>query len=303
MLNDCDDVNSEVETEYPVDGSSALEVVEFAGGASKSGRKKSRRKNKRNAVTYTTDSSKNTSLKIEDETGQPLTELLTEPSQPDQPSVPSAPESPSETPAQPEQTPQKPEPEIVRPPEIDSSKPLGDSVSTEAKLRQSEVKEKTDGTGIIYEIAEELYRREKTQSEIEALCRPPFKKVFSPDETERLDREADERTHQLLSAASKANAHELTFLPDGVYTDGEKPVSTTTAFLIQLILMLPVVNIAAAMLFSFGKKSNRNIKAYGRAFLIWTVVFMTLLLGYFGAFYFTSPENSSRIDFLRGLIG
>ena len=51
-------------------------------------------------------------------------------------------------------------------------------------------------SGIVYEIAEELYCREKTAAEIEALCQPPFRKVFDSQRMEQLDRQATEETRR-----------------------------------------------------------------------------------------------------------
>lgn len=122
-----------------------------------------------------------------------------------------------------------------------------------------------ESSGIMYEVAEELYRRERTASEIEALCRPPFKKVFDEKRLEELNRQATERTRTLVSSAADS---------------GKKELTTGKAFLIQLLLFIPIVNMIAAIFLSFGKGTNLNIRAYARAFMIWCMILMTAALIY-----------------------
>lgn len=122
-----------------------------------------------------------------------------------------------------------------------------------------------ESSGIMYEVAEELYRREKTASEIEALCRPPFKKVFDEKRLEELNRQATERTRILVSSAAGSGRTDLT---------------TGKAFLMQLLLFVPIVNIISAIFLSFGKNTNLNIRAYARAFMIWCMILMTVALIY-----------------------
>ena len=145
-----------------------------------------------------------------------------------------------------------------------------------------------ESSGIIYEIAEELYKKEKTASEIEALCQPPFKKVFDRKQIEQLERQAEEKTRRMLLSTTDETEH-------GEKTAGfvkeYKPLSTAKAFFTQLLLLLPLVNIVTALVFSFGKKTDPNIRAYNRAFLIWTTIALLSALGFFAYDYFRLHGN------------
>ncbi len=256
------------------------------------GKKKSRRKNKNNVVTYPEGSQKEDTTEISDEDLQkPLSQLMNEDpvQQPEkgpdsQPTDAPISEPPQEVPVSP----------VIFPGEGIRLRPMGDGVRTDARLP-----EKTaplpESPGLIYELAEELYRREKTMSELEALSQPPFHKVFSDSEKEELDRQAGARTDRLLAAASEAAGRGLTFVPDGLTEPNEKPIATSQAFVLQLLLMIPVVNIIAALFMSFGRNTNVNLRAFTRSFLIMTVIAMSGLLIYFGIFFFTSSFGRERL--------
>ena len=126
-----------------------------------------------------------------------------------------------------------------------------------------------EGHGLIYEIAEELYIREKTVAELEALAKPPFKRVFDGQSAEELDREAHRRTKSLLAAASE-NTYSPTFLPEAVYEENSLPLSTAHALAAELVLLVPVVNIFFAAVISLSKSANKNLRSLARAFLIIT---------------------------------
>lgn len=149
-----------------------------------------------------------------------------------------------------------------------------------------------DTAGIIYEVAEELYCKEKTAAEIEALCQPPFQKVFDRKQIEKLDLRAEEHTRRLL-----ADNLELTE-PEGTdsHLKESQPLSVANAFLLQALLCIPLLNIAAALLMSFGAKVNSNIRACCRAFLVWSVLLMTIALGYFTVSYFSDPAHQIVLD-------
>lgn len=107
-------------------------------------------------------------------------------------------------------------------------------------------------SGILYEIADELYRNEQTAARLTAEEPPPFKKSF-------------DRKH-----------HEKHF----VKTDESirKPINTALAFLIQLMLLIPIFNVIFALYFAFHKNTNINVKSYSRAFLILCLVFTTVFI-------------------------
>lgn len=160
----------------------------------------------------------------------------------------------------------------------------------------SGVKYQPDGTpsspGLIYEVAEELYVREKTASELEALCQPPFRKVFDSRQQSRLDHRAAERTSRIVSEAAGKNAPK----PEpAAVTVSQKPLTTGSAFALQLLLMLPVVNLIAAMIYSFRSGADSNKKAICRGYLIWLTVFLSAALVFFAFCFFSDPENTSRL--------
>lgn len=166
-------------------------------------------------------------------------------------------------------------------------------VKTDSELPQADNRRTLpDSSGILYEIAEELYRKEKTASEIEALCQPPFKKVFDEKQIERLDRQVKKDTLRLVASAKEDSVR--TPVKDSVPNE-EKPISTAKALIVQFLLFVPVINIAAAFIFSFKKGINKSIRAYGRGFLIWLACFMTGALVWFAAVYFTNPANYASL--------
>lgn len=134
------------------------------------------------------------------------------------------------------------------------------------------------GMGLIYEIAEELYIKEKTVSEIEALAAPPFRRNFDSDTKQRLDRAASRRTGRILSDAGTA-AYQPTFLPEAIYEESSKPMETKQALLTELLLLIPFINIAVAVFVASDKSANKSLRSFCRAFLIITGVVMILLTG------------------------
>lgn len=171
--------------------------------------------------------------------------------------------------------------------------PIGtEYVKTDRELPKAGNIHTMSSSGIIYEIAEELYRREKTAAEIEALCQPPFKRVFDRDQLERLDMQAKEKTRTLISNISEAEPQQT---KKAEPQKEQVPISTASAFLLQLLFFIPIVNVAFAFYYSFGKHSNYNKKAYSRAFLIFGLIFMTGALIFFAFCFFKSPSNLSKI--------
>ncbi len=156
-----------------------------------------------------------------------------------------------------------------------------------------------DTSGIVYEIAEELYCREKTAAEIEALCQPPFHKVFDRQQMALLDRKATEQTRQWLS--------ELTNSPDNVSAKkaalDEKPLSLAQAFGLQVLLLVPMVNIVMALLWGFRAKGNANRQVFCRAFLLWVVLLVTAAGGFFAVGYFAEPTHQAFFRQLFALFG
>ena len=142
--------------------------------------------------------------------------------------------------------------------------------------------------GIIYDVAEELYRRERTRMEVEALCKPPFHKVFDGETIDILEQQADERTKRLLAdyiteSKKKADASGAS----------RKPLTTAKALGLQLLFILPIVNVFFALLFSFSPRTDKSIRSFARAYMILSSVFLMAALVYFMFSYFNNPNGDS----------
>ncbi len=171
--------------------------------------------------------------------------------------------------------------------------PIGaEYVKTDRELPKAANIHTMSSSGIIYEIAEELYRKEKTASEIEALCQPPFKRVFDKEQIEKLDMEAKEKTRTLI--ANISDPEPSSSLKQEIPKD-KAPISTASAFLIQLLFFIPVINLVTAFYYSFSKNSNYNKKAYSRAFLIFSLIFMAGALVFFAVYFFKTPSNHAKV--------
>lgn len=65
------------------------------------------------------------------------------------------------------------------------------------------------------------------------------------------------------------------------YIKRDKPIKTGYFFLMQLILLVPVINIVLLLILAFKKNVNFNLKAYSRSILIWILIFLFLLISIF----------------------
>ena len=295
---------------FPVDGSSALEAVSSAAPSGR--KKKSRRKNKKNAVTYALETEqvepnvngiiktdedipKKTVSEEKSEIERPDEISQTEPDRAEPEITPEIKDNPTNSP---EIQPVEPKPEIERNSVAEAKEVFGGSVSTDIKLEKDEPVAVPDGSGIVYEVAEELYRREKTQAELEALCHPPFTKVFTENQKVALDKEAEDRTKRLVSAAAQAQAKDPTFLPDGLYEESDKPIGTATAFLLELVMLIPILNVIAAIIYSFIGKTNKNIRAFSRGFLIWSLLSLLAVSAYLAVYFINSQIQTGNTGFL-----
>lgn len=151
---------------------------------------------------------------------------------------------------------------------------ISEGFSTDISLKD---KSAENNLGLIYEVAEELYIKEKTAAEIESLAGPPFHKNFDEITKERLDKTAYRRTVHLLSSAR--DAYLPTFLPDTSYEDLSKPMETKQALITELLMFIPFINIAAAVFVMTDPDANQNLRSFCRAFLILTGVVLILLAG------------------------
>lgn len=301
------DKNSE---NFPVDGSSALEVETVSVAVPSGKKKKSRRKNKKNAVTYASETESNVNGIIKTDENIPeitvkeenlkteKTNTISKP-EPDKAEPKITPEIKEDPINSPEIKPTEPLPEIEKTTVSEAKDVFKGSVSTDIKLDKDEPVAVPDGSGIVYEVAEELYRKEKTQAELEALCHPPFTKIFTENQKATLDKEADDRTKRLVSAAAQAQAKDPTYLPDGLYEEIDKPIGTANAFLLELIMLIPVLNVIAAIICSFTGKTNKNIRSFSRGFLIWSVLFTLAVSAYLTVYFINSQIQNGNNGLLE----
>ena len=152
--------------------------------------------------------------------------------------------------------------------------------------------------GIVYDVAEELYIRERTRMDIESLCHPPFRKVFDSETAVQLDRKADERTRRLFSEI-RSELKKKKKKPE----PPQKTLSTAKAVVLQLLFLLPVVNILSAIVLSFVPLADKSIRSYARGYIILSSVFLTAALIYFVFSYFNYPDSDAFFIRLMTLFG
>lgn len=56
------------------------------------------------------------------------------------------------------------------------------------------------------------------------------------------------------------------------------PVSTISFFFLQILFLIPFINLVFLFLFSFKNNINENRKAFARSVLVWYALFCTVLL-------------------------
>jgi len=61
-------------------------------------------------------------------------------------------------------------------------------------------------------------------------------------------------------------------LGDRMAEDRTAPFSTGGFFLVQLVLMIPFVNLILLLVFAFSGSMNVNLQNYSRAILIWALI-------------------------------
>ena len=127
--------------------------------------------------------------------------------------------------------------------------------------------------GIVYDVAEELYIRERTRMDIESLC------------------------HPLSEIRSEFNKDEKKPEPP------QKTLSTAKAVVLQLLFLLPVVNILSAIVLSFVPLADKSIRSYARGYIILSSVFLTAALIYFVFSYFNYPDSDAFFIRLMTLFG
>lgn len=307
LCKKCERVIPENQTVCSYCGTSAVDILSEDVKSNKnnnqySNRKRNRKKNKRNNITHINDA-------IKTEPAQSTTENPDKMPQKIKPEI----ETPQNMPEMPIAPKEQPQPEIPNPPveipkdiEVDTLSEI-ERVEKDSELPKPDNKRTLpDSSGIMYEIAEELYMKEKTASEIEALCQPPFKKVFSERQIEQLNEQAKEKARKLASSTIPEPKIEVKPEPE-IIPEKEEPenkqnksITTAGAFLLQLVFLIPIVNIITSMCFAFNKTANPSLKSYSRAFLIWGVIIMLAALVYFAVFYFLNPANTFfNIDWSR----
>ena len=194
----------------------------------------------------------------------------------------------------PELFPKEPVPEISVPPVSTPKEVFSGGVQTDISLENNKPQKNSESSGIVYELAEELYRREKTLEQLEALCNPPFEKQFTPSQKIILDEQAEMRLDTLAKAAAKKQ-RKLTFLPEGIFSDEDKPISTLQAFLLQLIMFIRALNIVTAGVLLMMPHTNSSIRSFSRATLIWSGIMLGVLFLYFLVYYLRANNGFFRI--------
>lgn len=79
------------------------------------------------------------------------------------------------------------------------------------------------------------------------------------------------------NTAKKGNKiKQAIILPAGVQVINKKtaPLSTMRFFIMELLLLIPIVNIILLLIWGFRKNSNKNTKAFSRSILIWLLIIM-----------------------------
>ncbi len=170
--------------------------------------------------------------------------------------------------------------------------PMGTEYVRNTPVSVKEKKTLPQAEGIVYEVAEELYRKEKTAERLEALCQPPFKKIFNPQQLQRLNDEANQKLSTMLAetdADKKASDSEARDIK-------QRPISTVTAFFLQTVMLFPILNVFVMMILTFRKDTNINLKAYSKAFLLHSFIVMTIALLFLTVNFFTNSGHSSFIQ-------
>ena len=94
-----------------------------------------------------------------------------------------------------------------------------------------------------------------------------------------MNRQVKARTRRLIAAAGESS-YTPTFLPEAVYEDCSRPMETKQALLAELLLLIPVFNVAAAIYFAVNPSVNRNLRSISRAFLILVGIVLTVFGGF-----------------------
>ncbi len=152
--------------------------------------------------------------------------------------------------------------------------------------------------GIVYDVAEEIYRRERTSAEIEALEQPPFRKVLDAETMDKLNAQAEERTRKLYSVKRKAGSRAEQSETAHEQKTSVRRFSTLKALALQILFLIPIVNVFSAMALSFGSRTDKSIRAYARGYMILSLVFISAALGYIIYSSLSDPDN----DFITRLI-
>lgn len=83
-----------------------------------------------------------------------------------------------------------------------------------------------------------------------------------------------------------------------------KPLSTLSFIAMQLLFLIPILNVILLLVWSFRKNTNANRKAYARSALIWFLIFCVVLLFIILTFIFMGYPISINafIKILKNLV-
>ncbi len=57
-----------------------------------------------------------------------------------------------------------------------------------------------------------------------------------------------------------------------------KPLSTSSFLIMQILMLIPIINLILILIWSFSKYSNINRRSYARSILIWFIIISITLL-------------------------
>ena len=102
---------------------------------------------------------------------------------------------------------------------------------------------------------------------------------------EKTDEDVEKSTDKILSNNEKnitkitnGNLYEGSCKNFSCYNKYDIPLSTASFFFMQLVFLIPFINIFFLLIWAFKKNTNSNRKAYARSMLIWFLSISVILL-------------------------
>lgn len=92
-------------------------------------------------------------------------------------------------------------------------------------------------------------------------------KLDIPDSTEFNSDSNNKKNHFKLCNTKACNTNKSSYSDKYI-----KPLTTTNFFLIQLLFLIPILNVFFIIYWSLKNGINDNLKAYARSMLIWLII-------------------------------